>query len=338
MNPHILTILIVASQATALFGNNLSVDNLTINASATFGTIYSGTQSSPIPTGQAFTVSVSQDFQEIQVPYTIEGYYQDGYIMVDDYGMINSGYWEAQYTYGIVSGQSYGPYYDSEGNITTPEYNDYQYGYMYTGDTWVNNSYWGVIGTHSEPGQVWVPPTESTYTDWQYGVPKIQFTAARSDTNWAWQVPSQNGGVKDILLLWDGGLRLPSSDSNRMMALMPDSFTQSYQQPWDGTSERFDSSEVRAQEIKKTTHLRYDTDLGQMNHITTSTFKSDALSLTSEEQVDGSSATIQTQISAKSATFGGVVHVQGDMKVSGALRVQPAGDLCMGEYINGPQP
>ena len=350
MKTNFFTTLILVSQITGLSGNDLTVDNLTINASATisggatfkdatsFGTLYTGLQSSPIASGRAFTVSVSQGYQEVQVPYTVDGYYQDGYITVDDYGMINSGRWEAQYTYGVVSGQSYGPYYDSEGNITTPEYNDYQYGYTYTGEAWIDESYWGIIGSHSEPGQVWVPPTESTYTDWLFGVPKIQFTAARSDVNWAWQVPNGLGGTRDIMLLWDGGLRLPSQDNNRMMALMPDSLTQSYTQTWDGSTQRTDSSEVRANEVKKMSHVRYDSGLGEISQIDTATLKSNALSFNAEEQMSGASSTVQTQISARSASFGGTVQVAGDVGVHGVIRVYPAGNLGMGPYTDGPMP
>jgi hypothetical protein len=380
MKPSLLIPFLLASQVSLLSADDLTVDNLTINASATvtgastfaswatfqggaqfdgsvhiysnlgvtgsadfshtaaFGTLYTGLQSSPTPTGRAFTVSTSQGFQEVQVPYTVEGYYQDGYITVEDYGTIYSGHWEAQYTWGIVSGQSYPAVYDENNVETTPAYDDYQYGYIYTGDVWVDDSYWGVIGTHSEPGQIWVEAHDSTYTDYQFDVPKIQFTAARSDANWAWQVPASGGGVKDIMLLWNGGLRIPSEDSNRMMALMEDSLTQSYQQPWDGTQERLDSSELRMNELKKYTRVRYDTGLGEVTEISTSQVRSESIQFSHEEQMAGTSSTVQTQIAAKSATFGGVVQVEGDVKVHGVLRVLPAGDLEMGSYTNGPQP
>lgn len=372
--------LLLAVQVTLLPADDLTVDNLTINASATvagastftswatfqggaqfdgsvyinanlnvtgsadfnhttsFGTLYEGLQSSPTPISRAFTVSTSQGFQEVQVPYTVQGYYQDGYVTVEDYGTIYSGHWEAQYNWGIVSGQTYPAIYDENGVETTPAYDDYQYGYLYTGDAWVDDSYWGVIGTHSEPGQVWVEAHLSSYTDYEYGVPKIQFTAARSDANWAWQVPASGGGVKDILLLWNGGLRIPSEDSNRMMALMEDSLTQSYQVPWDGTQERLDSSELRMNELKKYTRVRHNTALGEVTEMSTSQVRSESIQFTREEQMAGTSTTVQTQIAAKSANFGGVVQVQGDLGVQGVIRVHPAGNLGMGPYTQGPTP
>lgn len=327
--------------AGASFDIGVSVNgNLAVSGNATFGTLYSGLQNTPTIGGSAFTVSVFQGLQEVQVPYTIDGYYQDGYITVDDYGVLGagSGYWQAQYTWGIVSGQTYGPYYDEEGNVSTPEYNDYQYGYIYSGDQWVDTSSWGVIGSHMEAGQVWVPPSQSFYTDYQYGVPKIQFTAARSDANWAWQVPGTNGVPKDIMLLWDGGLRLPSSDPNRMMALMPDSLTQSYQQLWDGNQERTDSSELKLDGLKSVSNVRQNSEVGEVRTINTTHLRSDAATFTSEEQMGTTAKTIQTQISAKSANFGGVVQVQGDLSIKGVLRVFPAGDLSMEGFTNGPQP
>jgi hypothetical protein len=308
------------------------------NYSASFGTLYTGLQSSPTPVGNAFTVSTSQGFQEIQVPYTIEGYNQDGYITVEDYGTISSGYWQAQYTWGIISGTTYGPYYDFEGNITTEEYNDYQYGDIYTGEAWIDTSYWGVIGTHTEPGQVWVDAQQSTYTDYQFGVPKIQFTAARSDANWAWQVPSASGGVRDIMLLWDGGLRIPSTDTNRMMALMGDSITQSYQTPWNGTQAKSENSQLKADGVKAVSKINHDTNLNGWSEERTAHLRSDALQISHEEKITGTATVVQTQIAADNASFGGVVQVAGDLRVSGVMRVQPAGDLSMEGFTSGPQP
>lgn len=380
MNHRPLLLLFAALQYNGAFANDFTIDNLTINASATvsgastfgswstfqagaqfdgpayfnsninvtgnaafayttsFGTLYTGLQSSPTPTGRAFTVSVSQGFQEVQVPYTIAGYYQDSFITVEDYGLVSNSHWEAQYTWGIVSGQSYGPYYDQDGNITTPEYNDYQYGYIYTGDVWVDSSYWGVIGSHTEPGQVWVDEQQATYTDYQFGVPKIQFTAARSDANWAWQVPGPEGSLKDIMLLWDGGLRIPSSDSNRMMALMSDSLTQSYQRPWDGTQASVESSEVKSGGIKVVSVILHDTAANGWSEERKAQMQSGSLQISHEEKTGGNSTVVQTQIAADNASFGGVVQVAGDLRVQGVIRVRPSGDLSMGTFINGPQP
>ena len=53
---------------------------------------------------------------------------------------------------------------------------------------------------------------------------------------------------------------------------------------------------------------------------------------------DGDGTLGQTQIAAKSAAFGGVVEVAGDLMVQGALRVPQRGDISMGEFTNGPQP
>lgn len=322
----------------ARFDANTEINTLSVPNTASFGSLFTGLQSNASYEGSAFYISTSQALQPVQVPYTVDGYYQDTYVTVEEYGTIYSGYWQATYDYGIVSGQTYPAVTDSEGNVISAEWNDYQYGYTYTGDTWIDSSYWGVTGSHTEPGQVWVDAYQSSYTDYQYDVPKIQFTAARSNSNWAWQVPTENGGIKDIMLLWNGGLRLPSDDTNRMMALMSDSLTQSYHTPLTNGEEKWESSELKMDSLKTSSQVTRTGSSGVINEKSQSQLRPESIQFSREEQTSGNSITVQTQIAAKSASFGGVVQVEGDMKVRGVLRVLPAGDLEMGEYTNGVQP
>lgn len=342
-----LTLLIASALLRSpldLLSADLTADHLTIQASATiagpasFGTVHYGLQSSPHASSSAFKVSVAQANTEVTVPFTVEGHYEDGYTTVEDYGWIKSGRWQAQHSQQEVGTITISPVFDETGNRIEPERSEPIYGDDYLGDSWVDSNYWGIIGTHSEPGQVWVAPHQSSYTDYAQGVPKIQFTAARSDTNWAWQVPSDSGVAKDILVLWDGGLRLPSRDDNRMMALLTDSLTQSYQTPWDGNQEKLETSELRVNEFKTFTQVRSETSNGKSTEKSTSQLRSESIQFTREEQISGTASTVQTQIAAKSAHFGGVVQVEGDVKVRGVLRVRPAGDLDMGSYTSGPQP
>ena len=62
------------------------------------------------------------------------------------------------------------------------------------------------------------------------------------------------------------------------------------------------------------------------------------LRLTRTETASGTTTIGQTQIAARSASFAGVVTVQGDLKVQGVLRVAAHGDISMGEFTNGPMP
>jgi hypothetical protein len=188
------------------------------------------------------------------------------------------------------------------------------------------------------PGQVWVDEQQSSYSDFVYGVPKIQFTAARSDSNWAWQVPTAGGAPKDIMMLWDGGLSLPSEDTNRMMALLQDSLTQSYQRPWDGTQSSVESSEVKVNGMKAVSIIRHDTQLNGSSEERKSQLRPASLVISHENKLAGNTTMVQTQIAADNASFGGVVQVAGDVRVKGVLRVQPAGDLSMEGFTNGPQP
>lgn len=322
----------------ARFDGSTEVNALSVPNTASFGSLFTRLQNNASYEGSAFYISTSQALQPVQVPYTVDGHYQDTYVTVEEYGMIYSGYWQATYDYGIVSGQTYPPSIDAQGNVLSAKWNAKQYGYIYTGDTWIDNSYWGVTGSHTEPGRVWVDSYQSSYTDYQYDVPKIQFTAARSNSNWAWQVPTHNGGIKDIMLLWNGGLRLPSDDSNRMMALMSDSLTQSYHTPLTNGVEKWESSELKMDSLKTSSQVARKGPGGVVNEISQSQLRPEAIQFTREEQKKGTAITVQTQIAAKSASFGGVVQVEGDMKVRGVLRVLPAGDLEMGEYTNGQQP
>jgi len=339
----ILAGLFVCLPLALVHADDITADNLTIQQSATFqsdayfGTVLSGLQSLP-SLAHGFSVSVAQGTSEVNIPYTVQGHYEDEWYTVEEYGWVTSGYWQAQYTWGVVGTQWVPAVYDAEGNVITEGYNEDVYGEVYTGDQWVDTSGYGVSGTHQEFGPVWKEPYQSTYVDYQYGVPKVQFRATRSDTNFAWQVPTESGGVKDILVVWNGGLRVPSEDVNGLMALMSDSLTQSYVQPWDGTTEVQDSSELRNNRLKTVKRVRSGTGVDEVIQESTSDLKAESLNVKQEYQQNGTATAVQTQIGAASASFGGVVQVQGNMAVRGVLRVLPAGDLEMGSFNEGPQP
>lgn len=337
------------SGAGWLQAEDLTADWLTVNAGATisgllqFGTASTGVVGASPSTTSAFQLSIAQGLKEITVPYTVEGHYEEGYVTVEDYGWVPDGYTQPQYTITQIGSDYFPAVYDNEGNIVTEAYTEPRYESIYTGDMWIETgTRWAVIGSHTEMGQIWVDSYESSYTDYLFEAPKIQFTASRSDANWAWQVPTENSGeYKDVMVVWNGGLRIPSNDPNRMMALASDSLTQSYDEVV-GTERRVHVSRLGSHDLKTTVTTSTGSGAALISAESTNEVKPESIILTRVESqgADPIAVTLsaQTQIAAQSAHFGGVMTVVGDVKVQGVLRLEPAGDLTMGDYQVGPRP
>lgn len=322
-------------------GEDLTAVNLSIQASAAFGQVQTGTISQST-TAAGFSVSVVQGTSEITVPYTVDGHYEEGLITIEDYGYNTISSLVPQYSYQQIGTNYVPPVYDNEGNLIEPGREEPVYGDVYVGEHWQESQVWGVVGTHTELGQIWVPPYESFYTDNEYNAPKIQFTASRSDANWAWQVPtSTSGEVRDIMILWNGGLRLPSEDPNRMMSLSSDSLTHSYDEAND-SGRYINFTRLGSHSLKASAAIVRGSGATAEIDESISEMKPEAVILTyrkkqgEQDAVVNSSA--QTQISAASAHFAGLVTVAGDVKVQGVLRVMPAGNLSMGNFTDGPKP
>lgn len=343
----VLSILTVLS--ATIYGADVTADNLTVQQDATiagaagFGTVYTGVGTSAT-VSDGFRFSVAQATQQVPVEVThsswVEGHYEYQSFTVEDYGTVPAGHWEDQYSYGIIGQEYVSPRYDEYGEIIEQGYYVDVWGNVLTGQFWVDDSYWGVIGTHNETASVWVEGYTNTWTQSeiqsQYGSPRLEFKATRSDANWVWQVPTAGGTAKDVLVVWEGGLRIPSVDTNRMMALTADNLTQSQTvQNTDGsvstTYTKADAGEVKANKITTNaaegTEEEYTTKMHPRH-----------LRLTKETRNGTTSTTMQTQIGANYAHFGGVVKVEGNLNVKGVLRVLPAGDLDMGAFTNGAQP
>lgn len=261
----------------------------------------------------------------------VPAHYQDNWVTVEDLGWNpDAGQWQQQYEWQVVSSEYYPPIFDESGIMLFDGYYDYHYDWVYTGETWVVTGAYEVIGTHSENQPVWVDDSYEPFQDVAYSAPVIHQKASRSDANWTWEVPTEGGGTKVALRLWNGGLSLPRLDGNIGMSLTPGALIYTL-----GNT----TTQVGA---GVTTYVTQVTEGGTAAE-SKNEVRPELVRLTRTETTSGTTTTGMTQIAAKSASFGGVVTVQGNLQaqgnlqVQGVLRIAAGGDLSMGEFTTSPE-
>lgn len=308
--------LATATLATSLSAetfNNVTVSqDATIAGAAFFGSVHSeGLPGNPtnIPF-PGVKMHVTQGSQEIWNSVLVPGYYQDNWITVEQWGYApGPGHYEPQYTWGVVSQEYIPPVYDAEGNLIGGDYYQDTYGDVYTGDVWVpGEDTWQIIGTTMENQPIWIDDHyDSTYSYTQYDAPLIRQTATRSDANWVWEVPTLEGEAKAVMRLWEGGLGLLNYEGQMRMSITP---TSVYYENGAGSS-----TQMKAD---VTTYVTQVTGSGTFEESKTEV-RPELVRLTRKEVVNNVMTTGQTQIAAKSASFGGVVTVQGNLIVEGTI-------------------
>lgn len=302
-------------------------EDATISGAAFFGKVYQGLvggYESNIPrTGM--TLSVTQGTEMVWGTVLVPGYYEEQWITVEDWGWSTpDGWYVPNYEWQIVSYEYFPPIYDEFGNMLNPDATVPHYDWVYVGDVWYTpDSIWGVIGTHQETQSLWVAESYQPVQVESYGAPVIHQKASRSDANWVWEVPNSGGAAKTILRLWDGGLALPRADGTVAMAATPASLIYSL-----GTT----STEMKPE---VTTYLTQVNNNGVFEESKMEA-RPELTKWTRREISNGTATLAQTQIAAKSASFAGVVTVQGDLKVQGTFRVAAGGDIAMGEFTHLP--
>lgn len=334
--PLTLVLLFLAANAGA---QDVTASNLTVQQAALFGTIY--TDPYATTTAEALRIDTDQGFADVYRTSTTPGYYQDELVTVEDYGWVDNGYWEYTTQYELVGYDTIPATYDEEGNEITPESQVERWDYVTRATNWVYSPMWAVVGSHQETQQVWMPEQTNTWVETTNGgTPRVRFNGTRSDTNFAFRVPSPTSpdGMKDILVLWEGGMTLPGTDPARSIALTGDSLQQGWVHSTGNGSTEQTTSALRAESLTHTTNASRTTNGVQHFDKSENESRPESIRLTRTETVNGTSTVAQTQIAAKSATFAGVVVVGGDVNVGGVIRVRPAGDLSMGAYTSGPQP
>ena len=323
--------------STAVFAQSFSdidvSNHATIGAAIDLGAVQLGQTAGN--TSYGVRMAVSQQAHEVMQSYAIPGYYMDNWVTVEDWGWVDvPGYWSPQYTWGIVGEDYFPPVYDENGVEIAAGYWEPRYGDIYSGYFWVDSSStWGITGTHQENQSTWVPDELVSYSEMRYDAPLIHSSATRGDANWVWEVPGSNGGFRKVMRLWDGGVALPLPNGDLKMTLSPTSlFYTSSQSAPNGTGQLDKMNQMNAEGIIQTASVAAAGEESKMEA------RPELIRLTRMETANGRTTIGQTQIAAKSAAFGGVVEVAGDLKVQGVLRVPEQGDLSMGEFTSGPQP
>lgn len=189
----------------------------------------------------------------------------------------------------------------------------------------------GVIGSHEEVQSVWVNEQNTSSFETVYGLPIVRFTGQTNDLVWKWRNVEQ-----ELLELSPAGLSLPHKADNagayRAM-LTSTQFEQSYTSPGSTTTPYVSQGTIMANE-----GLQVWKDTGETETVQVSReakYHADEVLLTeSQPNSENTTSSISrtTRIAATNAEFAGNVEVKG------ILRVNPAGDIGMSIYTNGPQP
>jgi hypothetical protein len=337
MKPNITRLLLAVALAAfhpSSRADDITVNNLTIQQSAFFGSVF--TDNAATMSSEGLRIDTAQDVAETYHTSTIPGYNQDNWVTVEDYGYVEYGHWETPQMWDIVGQEWIPPVLDENGIEIAPGYYQSVYGWVSTGSPyWVSDgSTWGVIGTHQENQPVWVPEQTNSWTETVVGVPRVRFNATRSDTNFVFRVPG-NGpeGMKDVFVVWEGGVSVPNADPSRMTVLQADAIQHTFMEAAGSTTTR-----TTAEVMTQSSSVAYTEGASVHQDTSESELRPALLKFTRTENVDGNTSVAQTQIAAKSASFAGVVDVNGNLKVKGAVLIAPQGDLLMGTYTNGPQP
>jgi len=350
----------VASVLLLCFGQlqaaNVTAENLTLSDSLSFGLVSINDEGASYHTVPGFRMIVSQETTSEVFTNTI--YYPDysttETVYTDEYGWVEvGGYYQDHYEYGVVN--SYwvddvyvdNGYYDENNNwvsnpeLVTPGYMYEEYGDMYVGQEWIEGGQeWQVIYTSMITEEVWHEGYSETqdveYTGFQR--PKIKLAATRTDANWVWQVPDvdhNDSSLRDIFVLFDGGVKIPSRDANVNMALLSDNLT--YSRAVSGTDfNATKSSKSSASEVVVKTAQVF-TDSTKMDD--EASLEAQKLTFTyAYTNAQNQTVTKQTQISATGASLNGLVTMKGNVNVEGTMRVEPAGNLSMAGFEEGPRP
>jgi hypothetical protein len=331
---------------------------------AHFGTLLNGAG------GPGFKVVVSQTPITVESQVWVEESTRPVTRWEDVWGATEQGYnnevwgWVTQDTWhhaeGYYTEQGSGMYqgtstYDEFGNEimneimiqvwveTAPAYMTSSTDYVVTGTTWVSTgTTWGVIDTVPVTEDELVPGYWDTLTQNDYSAPIIDFTANRSSTVWRWQNPSEMAGNQTLMTLSSGGLSFPSLANDgwtrrsyindletrfsRIILSGADSSRQAF-----GSKQTHEGIQVWGEEGGVATEANPDR-IAFPNLANNVKIEHDAVNVSRSIKQNGNITTKNTRVLADYAKFGGIVEVQG------ALRVAPSGDLSMGIYTQGNQP
>lgn len=296
---------------------------------------------------KGFYVDVSQEghltYNEVftegswspQQTWVEEGYYMQVSTWVNIYDWVNHPYWVPDTV-------------DIDGIIITPGYyaDNFLWEYVRMEEQWTPQ--WTSSGGHYDYSQIWVEGYYTSVPVQTYDAPQVHYSGTRSNTAWIWRNPgtTNSGGMRDLMVLSQGGLSFPAPDdaTGTSRALVTHTnFEQSYTSPQVANSSyQSFGSKVGKNKIEVWDHLGHSSadpnNAGSaytvLENKSESTLAPLGLTLSYSESSDGGNTmnTTTTTITASSASFGG------SMGVKGVLRAEPSGDLSMGVYTNGTRP
>lgn len=295
-----------------------------------------------------FRISVSQTTRPYQREVVIPAHQEMQTVSIDDYDWRNKEVWVEDYgwvstltdepVYGdTFPGVPVDAQYDLDGNLITEAYVDYTIPvYGITGYNQVTGQIWGLIGGHWETSgeleyvvvgshtgtePVWVGETRTSESAWTFNAPVIQSDAFSGDAIWQWM----NAG-RSILEVSNAGISVPfpgdtMGGTHRSMM----------------TSTQFEQSATEPHRSLVTLMTANGFATGSQSLETPSSMLSELqpgeLRIQKQVQVGETTSEITaTRIGPETATFAGSVAIKG------VLRIQPAGDIGMGEFNHGPQP
>ncbi|MBB5037466.1 hypothetical protein [Prosthecobacter dejongeii] len=339
-----------------VLATNLTATNLTLTNSMAFGLVQVSDGATGNNTAPGFRLTVEQDATNETFTNTI---YHPAYTTIEEqvqheYGYVEiGGHYQDVYGYGIVNSywvpdvtEDLG-YFDENNlwvsvpTVMTPGYWHEEWGNVVVGQEYVSGTQvWQIINSYTTSQEVY----HDAYTETEEVVyqsflrPKIKQAATRTDANWVWQVPEANNNattMRDIFVLFDGGVRIPSRTEGEAMSLLADNLTYSRAVP--GTD--FNATQAiktQAEKLVVTSDQVY-TDTARIKD--ESSLAAHELTLSnSYTSPQNQTTTKLTQVRADGAYFGGMVTVKDNLHVGGVIRVAESGDLSMGIYKNGTQP
>jgi hypothetical protein len=369
MKPNHLIALLLAAPTSSLMAADIAAENLTIQASAFLGGLTSFGYNSPSRTGAGFTIAVDTGITTIQreeiIPAhtTFETTYLETWdwimtpapqIWVEEYGDTSQTVQVPEYGMieVIVNVDAVTDPDTGEVIVAASSYIDNVYGMIgYTEEVIPS---WGVVGGHYEQSgpdiEVWgvvdsqqvvteisVPEQRNSYTDTVVGVPVVVQTAQTADTVWSWR-----NQTRDLVQISPAGISIPAPydpAGKTRSVLTSTMFEQSFlQNSGAGTDYRSHGVKMTKDNLEAWNEVGQES--GGVSAQESVNVKPSEITLQHRvpDQQSGTVALRSTRISPSSAQFGGLVQVAGDMRVQGVLRVQPAGDLSMEGFTNGPQP
>lgn len=342
---------------------DITASNLTVADNAFFGGLTSYGYSTGTSPSTGYTVDIYTGISTIEQAQISPGHTSNKTVWQDVYGLISRpGKKTWVENYGLVTDtitvNDYGPVIvqvwippvlDDQGNILESGHyvTDTVTGVIGNHQETVQNwgvagasyqtepgeTYWGVVSSSQALVPTWHEEQRFSSTQTVLGVPIVRMIGQTTETVWSW-----NNLERELMELSPAGLSVPlphDPQGFNKSIITPTAFEQSFSNQTG--SGAYDNYGLRMQ--KDQLEAWKETGSGNIPSQSESiTLKSSEILLTKETPTTSTVSSTTTRISAESSFFGGIVEVDGTLKVQGVIRVIAAGDVSMGPFTAGPTP